>query len=141
MPILERYTVLMYDHASTCTTVNSACKDLFTRKGRDIESIPPTADAFLQHAERATFQASHCWGKRLEVSLQLPTPSEWGWKQGPTQAWELLWTTISQAPQSCRELLKCRSKSEKGCTGWCKCVHAELPCTALCHCGGLCNRS
>ena len=47
MLVLERYTVIMFDHASTCTMVNSARKDLFIRKGRDIESIPPTADALL----------------------------------------------------------------------------------------------
>lgn len=111
------------------TTVNAARKDLFTRKGRDIESIPPTADALLQHAKRATFQAGHCWGKCLEVSPQLPPPSKWGWERGPTQTWEPLWTTIPQASQSCQELLKCGCKSEKGCTGWCKCVRAELPCT------------
>ena len=45
----------MYDRTSTCTMVNAARKDLFTRKGRDIESIPPTADALLQHAKRATY--------------------------------------------------------------------------------------
>ena len=47
MLVLERYTVIMFDHASRCTMVNSARKDLFIRKGRDIESIPPTADALL----------------------------------------------------------------------------------------------
>ena len=49
MPILDRYTVLMYDPTSTCTTVNAARKDLFTRKARDIEALPPTSDALLQH--------------------------------------------------------------------------------------------
>jgi len=80
VPVLERYTVLMYQRTSTCTMVSAARKDLFTRKGRDIESIPPTADALLQQAKRATYQASHFWGKCLEVSPQLPHPSEWGWE-------------------------------------------------------------
>ena len=90
--------------------------------------------------QRVTFQAGHCWGKCLEVLPQLPPPSEWGWQRGPTQAWDTLWTTIPQASQSCQELLRCGCKSERGCTGRCKCVRAELPCTALCHCGGLCSR-
>mgnify|MGYP006896106998 CR=1 FL=1 len=51
IPVLQRFTVLMYDRTSSCTTVNAARKDLFTRKGRNIESIPPTADALLQHTE------------------------------------------------------------------------------------------
>ena len=116
VPVLERYTVLMYHRTSTCTTVSAARKDLFTCKGRDIESIPPTADALLQQAKRATYQAGHCWGKCLEVSPQLPHPSEWGWERGPNQSWEPLWTTIPRASQSCQELLMCKCRSERGCT-------------------------
>ena len=140
-PILERYTVIMYDRTSTCRSVNTARKDLFTRKGREIDNIPPTADALLQHAKRTVFQSGHCWGNCLEVSPQRPSPSEWGWVRDCTQAWEPLWSTIPVASQSCQELLKCGCKSEKGCTGRCKCVRAELPCTALCNCGGLCDRT
>lgn len=141
MPILERYTVLLYDRTSTCTTVNAARKDLFTRKGRDIDAIPPTADALLQHTKRTVFLAGHVWAKCLELSPVFPLPSEWGWVRGPKQTWEPLWTTIPPASQSCQELVKCGCKSERGCTGRCKCARAELPCTALCHCGGLCDRA
>lgn len=98
------------------------------RKGRDIDHIPPTADSLPQHAKRAALLAGHFWGKCLEVSPQLPFPSESGWVRGPTQGWEPLWTTIPQASESCQELLKCG--------GRCKCIRAELPCTALCNCGG-----
>ena len=66
VPILERYTVIMYDRTSTCTSVNTARKDLFTRKGREIDNIPPTADALLQHAKRTVFQSGHCWGNCLK---------------------------------------------------------------------------
>jgi hypothetical protein len=134
LPILERYTVIMYDRTSTCTSVNTARKDLFTRKGSDIDNIP--ANALLQHAKRAVFQSGHCWGNCLKVSPQRPPPSEWGWVGDSTQTWEPLWSTIPHASQSCLELLRCGCKSEKGCAGRCKCVRAELPCTALCHCGG-----
>ena len=60
MPILERYVIMMYDRTSTCMKVNDARGDLFTRKGRDIEAIPPTPDALRQHAKRSTYQAGHC---------------------------------------------------------------------------------
>ena len=96
-PILERYTVIMYDRTSTCTSVNTARKDLFSRKGREIDIIPPTADALLQHAKRTVFQSGHCWGNCLEVSPQRPSPSEWGWVRDCTQAWEPLWSTIPVA--------------------------------------------
>ena len=55
MPILERYVTIMYDRTSTCTKVNDARRDLFTRKGRDIQAIPPTSDALRQHAKRSTY--------------------------------------------------------------------------------------
>ena len=41
MPILERYVTIMYDRTGTCMKVNDARRDLFTRKGRDIEATPP----------------------------------------------------------------------------------------------------
>ena len=41
-PVIERFVVLLYDRTSTCSTVNEIRKELFTRKGRMIDSIPPT---------------------------------------------------------------------------------------------------
>ena len=140
MPILERYVTIMYDRTSTCMKVNDARRDLFTRKGRDIEAIPPTSDALRQHAKSSTYQAGHCWGNSLVPSPPFPCPSEWGWVKVSNDMWAPLWMTIPQASQSCQELLKCGCKSEKDCAGRCKCVKAELPCTALCNCAGLCDR-
>ena len=139
-PLLERFVVLMYDRTSSCTRVNEARKDLFTRKGRSLELIPPTSDALFHHMKRSVFQAGHVWGKSLVPCYVLPCPSDWGWKRTSTQEWEPVWTALPQASQSCQELLKCGFKSEKGCTGRCKCVRAEMLCTALCMCGGLCHR-
>lgn len=63
MAMLERYVILMYDRASTSSSVNEARKVLFTRKGRLIDNIPPPADALLQHTKRAAYQAGHCWAQ------------------------------------------------------------------------------
>ena len=41
MPVLERYVGIMCDRTSTCMNVNDGWRHLFTRKGRDIEAIPP----------------------------------------------------------------------------------------------------
>ena len=46
--ILERYVTVMYDRTSTCRKVNDSRRDLFTRKGRYTEAIPPTSDALLR---------------------------------------------------------------------------------------------
>lgn len=73
----KRYTILLYDRTSSCTTVNDVRKDRLMRKGRDIDHIPPTGDPLRQHAKRAASLPGHCWGKSLKVSPQLPSPSEW----------------------------------------------------------------
>ena len=117
MPIIERYVAIMYDSTSTCAKVNEARKDLFTRKGREIDAIPPTADSLLQHTKRSMYQAGHCWGKSLVPSYQSPCPSKWRWVKDTGQTWEPLLMTIPHASQSYQELLKCGCKSEKGCSG------------------------
>ena len=94
MPILERYVTIMYDRTSTCVKVNDVRRDLFARKGRDIEAIPPTSDALRQHAKRSTYQAGHCWGNSLVPSPPFPCPSEWGWVKVANDMWAPLWMTI-----------------------------------------------
>ena len=141
MPQIERFVVLLYDKTSECSTVNEARKDLFTRKGRSIESIPPTSAALLQHVKRSAYQAGHQWGQSLLPSPSRPCPSDWGWIKGPSQTWEPYWTHLPPASKICRELLKCGCNPDRGCRGQCKCVWANMACTALCKCGGGCDRN
>ena len=44
--------VLLYDRTSIQGSVNEARKELFTRKGRAIDAIPPTQVALMQHIKR-----------------------------------------------------------------------------------------
>ena len=139
LPLLERFIVIMYDCSSICTNLNEARKDLFARKGRSIEAIPPTADAFLQHAKRAVYQAAYCWAQCLSPRFDLPSPSQWGWHKQADEKWKPIWITLQPASVACQELLKCGCKRENGCRSRCKCRKADLPCTALCNCGGECD--
>ena len=140
MPRLERFVVLMYDRTSTCENVNKARKVLFTQKGRSIENIPPTSDALQLHTKRVAYQAGHCWGQCDIPCPVIPSPSEWGWTMSEEQLWKPLWMTLPEASKACRELLRCGCRMEKGCKGHCKCRKAEMQCTALCKCGGDCQR-
>ena len=112
---------------------------LFPRKGRSIEAIPPTADAFLQHAKRAVYQAAYCWAQCLSPRFDLPSPSQWGWHKQADEKWKPIWITLQPASVACQELLKCGCKQENGSRSRCKCRKADLPCTALCNCGGECD--
>ena len=49
LKVLEKFVITMYDRSSTTTCVNDACLDLFARKQRSYEAIPPTQSALLQH--------------------------------------------------------------------------------------------
>ena len=136
--------VLHQNHGTTNHNPGLAIKDsllarqqLFTRKSRSIDNIPPTEAALMQHLKRAVYQGSHVWGQAFVSSPELPSPSQWGWTKNTEGQWEPLWTTLSEASQSCHELLKCGCI--KGCKGLCKCYKAGLKCTALCKCSRYCN--
>jgi len=133
--VLERFSILLYDRTSSLINIDEARKQLFSKKGRAMDAIPPTRAALVQHIKRAIYQGGHCWGKMLEVSQNLPSPGQWGWTDSSN--WKPLWTTLPEASSSSRELLSCGCK--KSCRGQCKCKKAALKCTALCQCGGDCN--
>ena len=136
MENIERLVVLLYDRCSESLRVDAARKDLFTLKGRSIDNIPPSSSTLQQHIKRAAYQAGYCWGQALDKQQQSPSPGSWGWKRSKDRPWEPFWTALQQTSESCAELVKCGCKSENGCRGRCKCVKAELNCTALCKCGG-----
>ena len=109
------------------------------REGR-LRTFPPTADALLQHAKRVAYQTGHCWGQCLVCIPELPSPSEWGWTRSESDVWQPLWSTLPEASNVCQELVKCGCKAERGCKGRCKYLKAGMSCTALCKCGGECER-
>ena len=65
LDMLERFVVLLYQRTSALSKVNEARKRLFSFGNRQLENIPPTSVALLQHAKRAAFQAGHVWGRSL----------------------------------------------------------------------------
>jgi len=75
---IERLTVVLYDRTSNLTSVNEACRELFTRKNCNLDSIPPTENALLQHIKGVAFQ-SGIWTTCLNSQPAIPQPQEWGW--------------------------------------------------------------
>ena len=138
MQVLGRYVVLLYDITSSCLTVDEARKQLFTRKSRWFNSIPPTRNALLQHVKRTAYQASHIWGQALIASPLVPSPRYWGWITDSGE-WRPLCTTLPEITKSCQELVKCGCK--KGCRGGCGCRRVSLRCTTLCACPEECENS
>ena len=52
---LERFVILMYDRNSSAKSVDKARLDLFARKQKSYDNIPPSRAALTEHAERAVY--------------------------------------------------------------------------------------
>ena len=62
--------------------VSKARLELFARKQRSYDAIPPTLDALMEHTNRAVYQGGHVWGQTLECFHCLPSPEN---QNGPLQ--------------------------------------------------------
>ena len=131
MKVLESFVIMMYDRSSTTDFVDDARLDMFARKQRPYEAIPPTRAALLQHVKRAAYQAGCIWGQSTVWQTESQSPANWGWiKKG--DMWQIVWTDLPPIAESCQQLTKCGCKTE--CRGRCKCYKFGLECTALCSC-------
>jgi hypothetical protein len=129
---LEKFVVMVYDRSSAVTSVDEARLDLFARKQRPYNSIPPTQAALREHTKHAAYQAGIVWGQTTISLPEIDSPVNWGWTKTDGK-WRIVWSTLPPVADSCQELTKCACK--KGCQGRCKCYKSGLPCTALCSCG------
>ena len=66
-PLSLSLVVLLYDRTSVKTVINDACKQLFVKKGRQFDTIPPTRAALLEHSKRPVLQAGYIWGQALTL--------------------------------------------------------------------------
>ena len=137
LAVLERFVVLLYDRTSSLLKVNEARQELFCKKSREFDCIPPTKAALEQHIRRAVLQGAYTWGQTLLCQPALPSHADWGW-QRQARRWSPYWTTLKQAKDTCYELIHCGYKT--ACRGRCKCMKANLVCTGLCKCGGNCQQ-
>ena len=80
--LIERFTILLYNHTSSKVNIDEACQKLFTMKSRAMDAIPPTRAALLQHIKRAVYQGGHCWGKTLQGTIGMPPPGDSAHKTG-----------------------------------------------------------
>ena len=79
--IIEEFVGIMNDRASETNKVDEARLDLFARKQRQYNAVPPSSAAPVQHVKMFVLQAGHTWGQALSRIQNLPTPSNWGWKK------------------------------------------------------------
>ena len=84
---IERYVVVLYDKTNSLSFVNEAREELFCRKSRNIDNIPPTQDALLQHTWRAVYQAG-VWTS-TQAHQMIPSPNQFAWSKATSgKSWE-----------------------------------------------------
>lgn len=133
---LQGFTVYLYDRTSNLQNVNDCRRMLVTKKCRQLESVPPTEAALLQHVKRAILQGGYIWSQWSALQPNLPDPEQWGWKRSDS-GYTPLWSVLPELSKHCQELVRCGCKSL--CTNMCKCAGLFLACTALCACDGMCK--
>lgn len=102
---LEKFVVMMYDRSSTAEGIDDARLDMFARKQRPYEAIPPTQSALKQHVKHAAYQAGCIWSQSTVRQPEIQTPANWGWtKKG--DLWQIIWTELPPIAESCQQLTK-----------------------------------
>ena len=116
---IENFVFVLYSKPCQQLDVNSARLSLFTKKARQIDHIPPTSAALLQHLKRAMLQAALIWGQASEQSIESPNPADWG-RTATNGCWQPFWTYLPEASHTCRELVKCSCNTtcKSRCNGW-----------------------
>ena len=110
--------------------LNELRMEIFCHRNQNMEQLPPTEDALLQHCKRVIYQMS-LWALSDESNPHIPPPSEYGWEKSGNE-WKPVWITIPEVSENCRKLyLKCSCKGN--CTH-CNCGKHNLKCTRLCNC-------
>ena len=120
----------LYSHDVTDGDVNTVRINIFCRKTRDVERIPPTKDALALHLLRSVYQAS-IWVSACSSHIDLPRLEDHGWvvKDGKV---EPLWITKPIIKDVFQLDVKCHWT--KGRCVSCKYSNAGLKCTRLCTC-------
>ena len=103
MPVIQRFVVVMYERTSSATSVNEARLQMFAQRGREIDAIPPTEAALLQHSKTAIYQGALVWGNALDLSPKLPSPSDYVWLW--TNKWPFVGAFMDHASGSSRRFL------------------------------------
>jgi len=95
--------ITMYDRSSSYDDMHEARLDMFARKQRQYDAIPPTRAALHEHIKWAAYQAGCIWGQCLEPLIEIECPADWGWTK-QSNMWRVHWTSMPPIAESCKQL-------------------------------------
>ena len=116
-------------NTSNSNDIDVVRMEVFCQKTKDVERIPPTADAVLQHLKRSSYQAS-IWNAAHISEMSVPNPELHGWMVEDGKLVPI-WVTTPLAKDVFNTEIKC--SCTKLCSA-CKCTKAALKCTRMCKC-------
>lgn len=116
---IERFVIAMYDKSSSLLSVDKTRLDIFARKQRSYDNIPPTKAALIEHVKRAAYQAGFLWGQTLVCQMETVDPGNWDWR-----TWDIVWTKLEPIAKSCQQLTKCVCNTE--CRLRCTCYRLNV---------------
>ena len=102
-----RFVCILYSNADE-NNVNLVRMRMFCQKTRDIERIPPTSDALVQHIKRSIFQAS-IWTTAYDPQTPDQQPINHRWMERDNKFFPI-GTTISLAKDVFDFVVKCSCK-------------------------------
>lgn len=105
---------------------------LFAQNKSDLRALPPTEDAFRQHALRALFQL-RWWKHAHESNPTIPTVTDFGRNVLDNHLVPIT-TLLPQVPKDLDVPSFCKCKTSKCQTNRCSCVKADVLCTIACGC-------
>ena len=106
---LEKFVIHLYDRSSSTESVDEARLELFSRRQRSYEAIPPYRAALIQHIRRAAYQSGCIWSQALKLQILEESPAYWGWKQEGNHL-DVLWSNLQPIAKSCQELINVSAK-------------------------------
>ena len=127
---LEKFVCALYKHKNQ-SNIGNLCWYLYSHRGAEAESLPPTRSALELHTMRAHY-VSLIWKKSLESIMILPPIEEFGWETDQDCSIIPKRCKLPPAPESITNLVKCGCKT--GCIRNCSCGRHNIACTELCHC-------
>ena len=136
----EAFVCQLYNHGTKEVHINKERAAVFRKTTKQLDSLPPTQDAFQLHLRRVNHQVL-IWKKALHPCPSLPTADGNGWfydEEGVLKP-KLLTQEVMSA--TCLELAFCGCTREGSCCAnrRCTCIRLGFQCSKACKCGDLCR--
>ena len=137
----RKFILFMYGKGikgKPCGTLDELRFRMATSTDKPVSSLPPTDDAFMQHALRAKLQTI-IWCNSHIAKPKIVDPSEYGWVKCDKDL-QCVTNLKDFAPKELRDLTHLFCKDEKCTNGRkCPCILAGLKCIEICNCDSCSN--